>query len=241
MRQQYLPAANLQNCVNPKTQFSVTTAKNGMAKQAGENFLACLSVYLRPLCCREALFHAGVVDAQELRSPSNHVDIVLLLTGMRSQELLALEAGNIEPDGSCIHIRQAVKQVKGTVFVGATKSATSVRDMPIPEAYRDMVKCLRTYCTPYLWTGKGGDKPSNPTHFRDKFAAAIESIPGVRPLTPHSCRHTFVSQLQAQGVPMETIQSLAGHAEMDMTEHYLHVQSGVKTAAVESLAQLIGA
>ena len=131
---------------------------------------------------------------------------LLLLTGMRSQELLALEAGHIEPDGSCVHIRQAVKQVKGTVFVGATKSATSVRDVPIPEAYRDMVKRLRTYCTPYLWTGKGGDKPCNPTHFRDKFAAAIESVPGVRPLTPHSCRHTFVSQLQAQGVPMETIQ-----------------------------------
>ena len=88
---------------------------------------------------------------------------------------------------------------------------------------------------------KAGDKPCNPTHFRDKFAAAIEFVPGVRPLTPHSCRHTFVSQLQAQGVPMETIQSLAGHAEIDMTEHYLHVQNSVKTAAVESLAQLIGA
>ena len=57
---------------------------------------------------------------------------LLLLTGMRSQELLALEAGHIEPDGSCVHIRQAVKQVKGTVFVGATKSATSVRDVPVP-------------------------------------------------------------------------------------------------------------
>ena len=52
-----------------------------MAKQAGEKILAGLSVYLRPLCCREALFHAGVVDAQELRSPSNHVDIVVLSLG----------------------------------------------------------------------------------------------------------------------------------------------------------------
>ena len=58
--------------------------------------------------------------------------MTLYFTGMRSQELLALEAGHIEPDGSCVHIRQAVKQVKGTVFVGATKSATSVRDVPIP-------------------------------------------------------------------------------------------------------------
>ena len=53
------------------------------------------------------------------------------------------------------------------------------------------------------------------------------------------CMLLFVSQLQAQGVPMETIQSLAGHAEMDMTEHYLHVQDGVKATAVESLAGLI--
>ena len=44
---------------------------------------------------------------------------------------------------------------------------------------------------------------------------------------------------RAQGVPMETIQSLAGHAEMDMTEHYLHVQDGVKATAVERLAGLI--
>ena len=49
--------------------------------------------------------------------------------------------------------------------------------------------------------------------------------------TRHSCRHIFVSQLQAQGVPMETIQSLAGHAEMDMTEHYLHIQDSVKATA----------
>lgn len=40
---------------------------------------------------------------------------------------------------------------------------------------------------------------------------------------------------------METIQSLAGHANVDMTEHYLHVQDGVKATAVESLAKLIGA
>lgn len=74
-------AANLQNCVNPQNAVFRNHRKNGMAKQAGENFLAGLSIYLRPLCCREALFHAGVVDAQELRSSGNHVDIVVLSLG----------------------------------------------------------------------------------------------------------------------------------------------------------------
>ena len=74
---------------------------------------------------------------------------------------------------------------------------------------------------------------------RELFRYLPHDKTGVRPLTPHSCRHTFVSRLQAQGVPMETIQSLAGHAEMDMTEHYLHVQDNVKATAVERLAGLI--
>ena len=73
--------ANLQNCVNPQNAVFRNHRKNGMAKQAGENFLAGLSIYLRPLCCREALFHAGVVDARELRSSGNHVGIVVLSLG----------------------------------------------------------------------------------------------------------------------------------------------------------------
>ena len=44
---------------------------------------------------------------------------LLLGTGMRMQELLALEPQYIEEDGSVIHIRQAVKVVKGTVSIGS--------------------------------------------------------------------------------------------------------------------------
>ena len=59
-----------------------------------------------------------------------------------------------------------------------------------------------------------------------------------RVLSPHCCRHTYVSQLQAQGVPLETIQSLTGHADVDMTEHYLHVQKEVKEDAAQKLDSL---
>ena len=55
---------------------------------------------------------------------------------------------------------------------------------------------------------------------------------GVRLLTPHSCRHTYVSQLQSLGVSIETIMSIVGHAEVDMTKHYLHVQEPIRQDAV---------
>ena len=38
----------------------------------------------------------------------------------------------IEEDGSVIHIRQAVKVVKGTVSIGSPKSKDSIRDIPVP-------------------------------------------------------------------------------------------------------------
>ena len=61
---------------------------------------------------------------------------------------------------------------------------------------------------------------------------AIEAIPGVRSLSPHSCRHTCVSQIQALGVDLATIQSLVGHADVDMTKHYLHVQDPIRLCKI---------
>lgn len=39
---------------------------------------------------------------------------------------------------------------------------------------------------------------------------------------------------------VSTIQALCGHAEMDMTQHYLHVQDNVKLAAVERFGKEFG-
>ena len=62
-------------------------------------------------------------------------------------------------------------------------------------------------------------------------------VEDVRVLTPHSCRHTFISQMQALGVSMETIQSIAGHADMDMTRHYLHVEESVRKDAARRMSE----
>ena len=38
------------------------------------------------------------------------------------------------------------------------------------------------------------------------------------------------------GVDLATIQSIVGHADVDMTRHYLHVQEPVKLAAIEKFS-----
>ena len=162
---------------------------------------------------------------------------LMLGTGIRMQELLALEPSLIEPDGSVLHIRQAVKLVAGHVEIGPPKSRDSMRDVPVPPGLRDIVMELRNTQDKYIIQSPKKEQPFDPKGYRDKFMEYVGAIPNVRVLTPHSCRHTYVSQMQALGVDMSTIQSMVGHADLDMTQHYLHVQDPIKQKAVDAFDQ----
>ena len=99
---------------------------------------------------------------------------LLLGTGMRMQELLALEPQFIEEDGSVIHIRQAVKVVKGTVSIGSPKSKDSIRDIPVPLNVRPCAIKLRDTTDQFIWESPKTGLPCNPTHFRDVFRKSLE-------------------------------------------------------------------
>lgn len=188
---------------------------------------------------RKEAFTAEEVRLLMTQLPKDKMGIsirLMLGTGMRTQELLALEPRHIEEDGSVIHIRQAVNLVKGSVHVGVPKSRDSYRDIPVPSNLWWCAKELRNVDTKYIWEKRKRDTPCNPSNFRDEFKEAIAQIEGVRVLTPHSCRHTYVSQMQALGVDLATIQSIVGHADVDMTEHYLHVQAGIRQEAIKKFA-----
>lgn len=157
---------------------------------------------------------------------------LMLCTGMRTQELLGLEPRHIAEDGSWITIEQAVVMEKGSVAIGTPKSQDSYRTIPVPQSVRYCARLLRAVDTKFVWERGKMDLPCNPSYFRKKFKEEIASVEGVRVLTPHSCRHTYVSQMQALGVDLATIQSLVGHADVDMTKHYLHVQDPVRQSAI---------
>lgn len=163
---------------------------------------------------------------------------LLLATGMRTQELLGLEPRHIAKDGSSITIEQALVRIKGSVAIGTPKSYDSYRTIPVPPMVQHCARELRNTADKFVWNSpKKADQPCNPSHFATQFKATLEKMEGVRVLTPHCCRHTYVSQLQALGVSIETIQSIVGHADLDMTRHYLHVQENIRQEAVERFSE----
>jgi len=50
--------------------------------------------------------------------------------------------------------------------------------------------------------------------------AAKAAIPAAAEITPHSLRHTFVTEALAAGVPLQDVQDAAGHRDPRTTRRY---------------------
>lgn len=75
---------------------------------------------------------------------------------------------------------------------------------------------------------------------RGRFKASCESAGIGRDWTPRELRHSWVSQLSDDGVPVEEIARLAGHANSRVTESvYRHQLRPVMTAGAETMDRVL--
>ena len=167
---------------------------------------------------------------------TGHSILLMIGTGLRSQEILALTPEDIAKDGSSISVNKAIKMVDSVPTLGVPKSRRSKRIIPVPESFRQHALFLLKHSgKPYIWTSHRPDGLYDISTFRDRYYRTIEKIPGVRRLSPHCCRHTYISALEKRGVPMEQIARLAGHSRITTTDVYLHTDMDTLSKAVSVL------
>lgn len=165
---------------------------------------------------------------------------LMLVTGLRLQEMIALTPRDIAEDGSWVRVEKAVKMVDGVPELGVPKSAKSRRVVPIAPKYRPIAVWLRTNGgQAFLWCAPHRESLLYATdNIRRRYYHTLEQVPQVRRLSPHCCRHTFVTMLQRQGVPLETIARLTGHTDIKTTDEYLHISGDTLAEAVTALESL---
>ena len=110
---------------------------------------------------------------------------------------------------------------------------SSYRDIPIPKNLRPCAVYLRNIDKTFIWDVKLDGWPCDQKTFQKYFRREIEKIEGVRVLNPSSCRETFISQMQAIGVDLLTIQSFTGQTKESTTKSYLRVQPPIQEKAIK--------
>ncbi len=173
-------------------------------------------------------------------------------TGCRIGELLALRYDDIE-DGILRVNKQVIISDEFTngvksgqkIQISTTKTKASIRSIPLPaaaleaieahEAWQRVEMLRNGYRTNHLFTTQTGnlyDKHSLRTACNRLYKRL-----GVPCRSFHVYRHTFGTTLAKNGVPIQTVAALMGHADINVTrEYYINVDTEDKTAAISRLA-----
>ena len=153
----------------------------------------------------------------EIPDPEHADELTIAIgTGMRLSEQYTLRWGQVDFDRKEIHLPK-------------TKNGEA-RDVPMNSSV------LAAFERP-----KGTDKPDKGARIfdikrpRGWFQAAGEKAQ-LTDFHWHDYRHTFCSRLAMAGVPLKTIQTLAGHKTISITARYAHLAPNSLHAAVELIA-----
>ena len=138
------------------------------------------------------------------------VFLLLLRSGRRLGEVVALELGDVELEAHQLFIRHGHKNRRGRVVYFSADAG---------QALQRWLEDRWSPQTPKLFHNREGRSLNHrwvQRHFRASAArAGLE-----RHLTVHSLRHTFACQLLNAGVDLVTLQELLGHDSILMTQRY---------------------
>lgn len=151
-----------------------------------------------------------------------------LRTGMRFGEIIGLEWPQVDLVRADIHVCQAL--VRGRVCV---PKSNRFRHVPISPDLRRVLEQASPKVGLVFGRGPTRRPPDHGTarralrHYCDRA--------GLRRIKIHALRHSFASQLEANGVSLLVIQELLGHSDIKTTLRYAHLEPIRAQLAVETL------
>ena len=185
---------------------------------------------------REKVF-AGIAENPILKPKV----LVFTFTGLRPQELLALEWRHVDFKLKALSIKQAVnrvyefddmgKKVSGGEAVGDTKTPGSVRDIYFPEIVFEVLIEWQTYCKEHgivssfvFPNTKTGNRLSY-SGLRCSLERFVKKngLEGEK-ITLYTFRHTFATMMMEEGIHARIVADMMGHKKSSLVHDcYTHV------------------
>jgi integrase len=167
------------------------------------------------------------------------------LAGLRQGEILALRRDNIDLDSHVIHVRRSLQRSHRLLTLeqrmGPPKSPAASRDVPVRARLASILsEHLAEYWRPNLYElafpGRRGH-PLYPANFCRRVYQPAIAAAGLRSLSFHDLRVTFITHCAEAGVPIATIARWVGHTQTKTTELYWSATTTAEAGALQLLTK----
>jgi integrase len=216
-------------------------ARNPAAAVKRPKVTAKESVFLTPEQVRALLGAA---------KKSRYADLFTLLvnTGLRRGEALALRWSDIDHEEKLLRVRGTLARVDGDLIVTSTKTAKSRRSIPLSDGAESLLKEIRKqqlmdrlkagsvwHQTGYVFTTEDG-RPCDPRNALRALKSAATKM-GMTGVGLHTLRHSAATAMLTNGVPLKVVSEILGHASIVITaDIYGHVSPDVSREALATLS-----
>lgn len=155
---------------------------------------------------------------------------LLLYTGLRRCEALALTYEDIDRKAGLIHVTKSLMQPFDTPMVKAPKTEAGVRDVVLLD---NLAAVLPKQKTGIVFPGQDGNYMKE-SEFARLWRAYCKAIG--HNITAHQLRHGYATILFEAGIPDKDAQDLLGHSNIAVTRDvYTHIRSARRAETAKRL------
>ena len=184
---------------------------------------------------------------QELQGDWHYEQIAFLLcTGMRIGESSALTWQDIDYKNNIIHVTKTIsRNPQGEYIIGSPKSKSSIRDIPMTEQIRSILRMQKEKKGNVIGIGQnvferlGGGMVYNAS-LNKAITETLKKINKERQViehfSAHALRDTFATRYIEQGGSPQVLKTILGHNSLAMTmDLYSHVLPNTKQKEMDSI------
>lgn len=147
--------------------------------------------------------------------------LILILTGMRMGEVLALTWNDIHFDEDYISVTKSVYYTKGQKIITAPKTTTSIRQIPLFSKLKKYLKIVsknKELSAPVVTSFRTGKGFSNSRNFQRLNQILCKQL-GVENKGLHAYRHYFATHLIRKSGQVKLVSECLGHSNIMITQN----------------------
>lgn len=153
--------------------------------------------------------------------------LLSLFMGVRIGELCGLKWEDVDFQNKILHIRRTVQRIssangnrKTKIVISAPKSASSFREITIPDALMKYFEMFRSEADYFILSGT--DKPVEPRTMQYRYKKILRSAE-MEDHNYHKLRHTFATNSAEKGFNVKALSAVLGHSSVTLTlNRYIH-------------------